>query len=125
MSPIETEYWDRIASGNFSIQSCRQCGARQAFPRAFCAHCGSTEVVWQRASGRGTVASLTTIHRAPTPEYRARGPYVIALVNLEEGVRVMAHGALDLSAGDPVLLSSHAVEERHLLWADSANRRPE
>ncbi len=88
-------------AGRLMIQRCEACGSAQAAARPFCARCGGA-VAWEDSAGRGRVAAVTVLHRAPTPEYRARAPYAIALVDLDEGVRVMGHAALDLAVGDAV-----------------------
>lgn len=48
----------------------------------------SAELDWVEASGRGNVHSFTVVHRAPA-DYREEVPYVVALVDLDEGVRMM------------------------------------
>jgi uncharacterized protein len=83
-------------------QSCSSCGKPQYFRRGFCASCGATELVEKRASGKGTVYATSIVMRAATPETRAHVPYNIVLVDAEEGFRMMAHGANDLSIGDRV-----------------------
>jgi uncharacterized OB-fold protein len=97
----ETADWTR---GKEAIlyQSCSACGKVQYFRRGFCAACGSTELVEQRAGGKGTVYATSVVSRAATPETRAHVPYNIVLVDTAEGFRMMAHGALDLVIGDLV-----------------------
>ncbi|HKB83526.1 MAG TPA: OB-fold domain-containing protein, partial [Burkholderiales bacterium] len=55
-----------------------------------------------QASGRGTVHARTLVARAPTEELRAHAPYLIVLVDAEEGFRLMAHGDPALQIGDRV-----------------------
>lgn len=75
-------------------------------PRYLCPHCWSTDLDWVQASGRGTVHSFTVIRRAPAQAFASRVPYVVALVDLEEGPRMMSNivgdGALDTRSGDAV-----------------------
>lgn len=56
--------------------------------------------MWQISKGIGTIYSVTHVQRAPTDAFRALAPYAIALVDLDEGVRVMAHANLNLKIGD-------------------------
>ena len=56
-----------------------------------CAACGNAELGWKDCSGKGTVFSYTVVHRAPDPAFRADVPYVIAVVELEEGARLMSN----------------------------------
>jgi uncharacterized OB-fold protein len=82
-------FWAGCAAGRFEIQCCRRCGHRQFPPRFACAACHATELDWQATSARGTVYSFTVVHRAPLDAFRADVPYVVAIVELEEGVRAM------------------------------------
>jgi uncharacterized OB-fold protein len=83
-------------------QSCAACGGLQYFRRGFCAVCGATDLIEQRASGEGVVYATSLVCRAATPETRAHIPYNIVLVDTAEGFRMMAHGDNDLAIGDPV-----------------------
>jgi uncharacterized OB-fold protein len=83
-------------------QQCQDCGRLWYFRRSFCPHCGSAHVDTKAASGRGTVYAATLVARAPSETLRALAPYRILLVDAEEGFRMMAHGAKDLTIGDPV-----------------------
>ena len=83
-------------------QSCGKCGKAQYFRRAFCAACGSSDLVEKRAGGKATVYATSIVMRAATPETRAHVPYNIVLVDTEDGFRMMAHGANDLRIGDSV-----------------------
>ncbi|MFW5678983.1 MAG: Zn-ribbon domain-containing OB-fold protein [Pseudomonadota bacterium] len=115
MQTLEAHYEAEARAGRLALRACRGCGDRQAFARPFCPACGSDEVEWLTSSGRGRVAAVTVIHRAPTPDYRERVPYAIVLVDLDEGPRVMGHGSLDLAIGQPVRAGFEAHGERHLL----------
>ena len=53
--------------------------------------CLSSEVEWVRASGRGTVYSFTVTHQNQAPGFREELPYVLAIVELEEGPRIMTN----------------------------------
>ncbi|MDX5360099.1 MAG: OB-fold domain-containing protein [Alphaproteobacteria bacterium] len=105
MRALLDRYRADAEAGRLAFQSCRACGANQAFLRPFCQACGSEDIDWRHAAGGGTVAAHSVLHRAPTPDYRAKVPYAIALVDLDEGVRVMTHADLDLSVGQRVALS--------------------
>lgn len=84
---VTQPFWDGIAEGKLRLQRCGGCGRCIFFPRAVCPHCMSAELEWVDASGRGTVHSVTVVHRAP-PGFDDV-PYPVALVDLEEGVRMM------------------------------------
>jgi uncharacterized OB-fold protein len=83
-------------------QQCGDCRRVWYFRRSFCPHCGSGRVDTRPASGRGAIYATTLVSRAPSERLRAFAPYRIVLVDAEEGFRMMAHGAQDLTIGDHV-----------------------
>ena len=85
-----------------AFQHCGACGAVWYFARGFCPRCGALGPATRQGSGRGTVYAVTTVSRAPSPELRALAPYRIALVDMEEGFRAMAHAAAGIAVGDTV-----------------------
>jgi uncharacterized OB-fold protein len=82
----EKVYHDGLKDGLFRIQRCRACAKHVFYPRVICSHCGSPELVWVTPSGNGTVYSTTVVRRKPD----AGGDLHIALIDLEEGVRMMS-----------------------------------
>ena len=111
---ITRPFWDGCAAGRFLIQHCRQCGHRQFPPRLACVNCHATGLDWQEASGRGTIYSFTIVHRAPLEAFAPDVPYVIAIVELEEGVRAMMNvrgaDAATLRIGLPVEITYEPTE---------------
>lgn len=87
------------------LSSCRSCGHAWQFPRAMCPACASTDIGQVTASGRGTVWSVTVVHRAPTPDLAVAGGYGIALVTLEEGPRIMVRAPVDTRIGETVTVA--------------------
>ena len=85
---VSIPFWEGIADGVLRVQRCGACGRHVFYPRAVCPYCDASELDWVDASGRGQVHSFTVVHRAP-PDYRDEVPYVVALVELDEGVRMM------------------------------------
>jgi uncharacterized protein len=86
------------------LLTCRACGHVWQFRRALCPVCAASEIEPIESKGGGTVWSVTTVHRAPTPELDRSGGYGICLVTLDEGARVMARAPADLSIGERVTL---------------------
>lgn len=86
---LTAPFWEAAARGELTIQRCRACGAHQFYPRPFCLACDSTELVWVTAAGTGTVYSMTTVRIQVSPEFEP--PYVVAIVQLDEGPRVMTN----------------------------------
>ena len=84
-------YWTAAREGRLVVQRCQVCSNVQLYGRVQCTRCGSPEVVWEDASGRGTVYSFTVIRQQYIRPFRDMVPYVVALVDLEEGPRVMSN----------------------------------
>jgi uncharacterized OB-fold protein len=87
---VSTAYWNAAAGGELLYQECPHCGHRQFYPRGMCTACG-LETEWKPASGRGTVHTFTVIHQNLAPPFGELSPYVVAIVELEEGVRMMTN----------------------------------
>jgi uncharacterized OB-fold protein len=94
---INAEWWGATSRNVLLIQTCRTCDHRQHYPRPLCIACGSSDLGWTEAAGHGTVQSWTVIRRSPYEDLAA--PYVLALVDLAEGVRLLTH-LVDSPAGD-------------------------
>ncbi|CUW29580.1 Zn-ribbon domain-containing OB-fold protein [Streptomyces reticuli] len=82
-------YWAAAAEGRLLIRRCAACGRAHHYPREFCPHCWSEEVTWEEASGRATLYTWSAVHRNDLPPFRARVPYLAAVVDLAEGPRMM------------------------------------
>jgi len=78
-------------SSGIHIQRCHRCDRRWALRRPRCPHCGAPRPEPVEATGRGRIFTATVVHRAPDEAFAAIAPYCIALVDLDEGPRVMAH----------------------------------
>jgi uncharacterized OB-fold protein len=85
VSPEALPYWEGADAGKLMMQWCLECGSLNWFPRAFCVKCSSVRLEWREASGRGSIHSLSVVHRAMDETYEDEVPYVLAVVELEEG----------------------------------------
>jgi uncharacterized OB-fold protein len=108
-------FWDAAAKGRLLVRRCRSCGAVHHYPRTFCPGCWSDDVEWMEASGRATLYTWSTVFVNDLPPFNERLPYIAAVVDLEEGPRVMTtlvgcDGA-DLSIGMPVRVAFHPLDE--------------
>jgi len=83
-------HWQAAREGRLALPWCASC-ARYHWPvRAACPHCGGVPV-WRDASGTGTIAAWSIVRRAVNPELADATPYVIAFVELDEGVRIFTN----------------------------------
>jgi hypothetical protein len=87
--PVTLPYWESLRAHAMRLPWCPVCARAVFYPRPFCPRCGSWALEWRPASGRATLYSFTVVHRPPTREWPGPVPYVVALVDLEEGVRLM------------------------------------
>jgi uncharacterized OB-fold protein len=84
-------YWEACQRHELVIQRCAACRTLRHYPRALCPRCLSDAVEWVRASGRGTVYTFTVTHQNQAPGFRDALPYVLAYVELDEGVRLLTN----------------------------------
>jgi len=90
-TPETAPFWQGCRDHKLLLQYCTACGTHQFYPRVICANCMSEQLEWREASGRGTVETYTIVTRAVSDAYAADVPYVIALITLEEGPRMMSN----------------------------------
>jgi uncharacterized OB-fold protein len=88
--PSETTrpFWEGTRARQLRLQRCRDCGRHVFYPRPVCPFCLSEHLDWVTASGKGKVYSYTVVRRAMHPAFREDVPYVLAIVELEEGPRL-------------------------------------
>lgn len=89
-TPETKPFWDGLKEHELRIQRCLDCGQAYFYPRPFCPKCFSWNVTWFVASGKARLHTYEVIHRAP-PAFAADAPYVLAVVELEEGPRMMTN----------------------------------
>ncbi|MCP8689521.1 MaoC/PaaZ C-terminal domain-containing protein [Marinobacterium sedimentorum] len=88
MTEISRPFWQGLNDGEIRIQQCNQCEGWVFFPRRHCSHCLAHDLAWRKVDGRGTLYSYT-LTRIPTlPEFADEMPQALAVVELEQGVRI-------------------------------------
>jgi len=87
-SPISAPYWEAARRHELRIQRCVICRQHVFYPRLNCPACGSQQLDWVIASGRGTIYTYTIARRPTHPSFAGRTPLVIAIVELDEGPRM-------------------------------------
>ena len=81
-------YWEKARAHELWLMRCDDCQRTYFYPRSICPHCFSRNTRWVQSSGRGTLYAFAIAHRPPTPAFQDRVPYVAAMVELEDGVRL-------------------------------------
>lgn len=117
--PVPTEisqpFWDACREGRLIMPHCEDCGEKSFYPVRLCPHCGSARLSWAEVSGRGRIHSATTLMRASAPVFAEAVPYVVALIELEEGPIMMSNivgpGRLEARIDDAVAVQFETVGE--------------
>jgi uncharacterized OB-fold protein len=111
-------FWEGTAARELRIQRCEDCGALRHPPGPLCTACGSASRGYVVAAGRGEVHSYVVHHHPPVPGRTP--PYVVALVDLPEGVRILGEvvdAGPDLGVGTVVGLVWHDAGDDAVLPA--------
>lgn len=88
--PETKAYWAAARRHELTLPYCPECRAFHYYPRAACPHCLSGALEWRRVSGRGRLHTFTVVHRGPK-DFPLGTPYVLAIVELDEGPRLMTN----------------------------------
>lgn len=88
-TPETAEYWAAAARGELRMPYCPACQKYVFYPREACPGCWSTDLTWRTLSGRGRLFSYLISHIA-APGFEADVPYAIAIVELDEGPKLMS-----------------------------------
>ncbi len=86
--PESDFYWEKAKEHQLWLRKCNDCQKAYFYPRDICPECFSRDTTWVRASGRGTLHTFAVVHRAPASAFKEDVPYVVAMVDLEEGPRM-------------------------------------
>ena len=89
-TPESRPFWDAAKQHRLLIQACDDCGTRYFYPRPLCPACLSRRVRWIDASGRARLHTFVINHRPPRG-FPVTAPFVIGIVEIEEGPRMMSH----------------------------------
>jgi uncharacterized OB-fold protein len=90
-TPESQPFWDACRRHELVVQRCDSCGRHWFPPSNRCQHCWSPEFTWQPVSGRGRLYSFTVFRRAYAAELADQLPYVVGVVELDEGPRVITN----------------------------------
>ena len=119
-SETSEPFWEATKEQRFLIQRCDACDAAIFYPREVCPQCLSSDSLsWRESSGRGTIYAASVQEKPANPLMADRVPYVVALVELEDGIRLMSNvincEPYDATVGKPVQLAWEPLSDgRHL-----------
>jgi uncharacterized OB-fold protein len=90
--PDSAPFWAGCREHRLMLRKCAACGAVRYPPGPYCPHCRSPRSEWIQSAGRGSVFSwIVVTHPVPMDVYAGDVPYVVALVALDEGVRMASN----------------------------------
>ncbi len=95
VDPESAPYWSALKENRLILKHCRDCGRHHFYPRALCPHCHSDALEWSDARGTGSIYSFTVARRPAGPAFKADSPYVVAVIDLDEGARMMTNIVTD------------------------------
>ncbi len=112
-TPTEQPFYDACAQHQLILQHCQSCEHVLFYPRTHCDQCHSEQLVWREASGQGSIASFTVVRRSVSANFEV--PYIIALIDLAEGPRMMSQ---IIEAEPEALAVGLAVSVDFALWPE-------
>jgi uncharacterized OB-fold protein len=114
-SKVSTPFWEATREKRLVLQHCSACAKAIWFPRVLCPHCSGSDLRWRDATGRGTVYAVSVQYRPGSPQLKDRVPYAVALIDLDEGVRMMSNVIVDdaesVAVGDSVEAAWEALSD--------------
>jgi uncharacterized OB-fold protein len=84
-------WWEAAQRHELYIQKCRDCGDLRFHPRALCTNCMSSNAEWIKCKGSGRIYTFTVTNQNGASGFRDSLPYVLAWVQLDEGVKLMTN----------------------------------
>jgi uncharacterized OB-fold protein len=90
-APESAPYWEAAKAHRLMLPRCHACGQFWFPPSQRCPHCLSSDFGWEDVSGRGRIYSFVVFHRVYHPAFESDVPYVVAIVELDEGPRLLTN----------------------------------
>ena len=95
IDPSSRPFWEAAKAHRLAIQRCEDCGAYIFYPRTICTTCSSDQLAWTESSGEGLVYSYTISYRPAGAGFKEDVPYVVAIIELKEGPRLLSNIVTD------------------------------
>lgn len=103
---LNRPFYEGLAAGELRLQRCTSCGLLRYPIASICPDCLGRDAVWEKLSGRATVYSTVVFHQVYDPAFADQVPYNVAIVELDEGPRLMSNvigvDPASVVVGDPV-----------------------
>jgi len=88
---LSRPFWNGARQSEIKVQRCRACGHMEHPPRVQCTACWSDALEWINSAQEGVVYSYTVCHWPTMPEFKSDAPYIVAIVQLPEGIRLSSN----------------------------------
>ncbi len=97
--PVTQPFWDSLKAHEMKIQRCNDTGKFFFYPRGMSPFTLSDNISWETVSGKGTLHAYTIVYNQRAPGFADEVPYVVAMIDLDEGARMMTNlvGVEDVS----------------------------
>ena len=115
-SDAAAPFWEATKQRRYLVQWCDACATPIFYPRDVCPRCLSADsLMWREAKGTGTVHAVSVQHRPANPTMADKVPYAVALVDLDEDIRVMSNvvnsDPSSVKVGDAVTLTWEPLDD--------------
>ena len=89
--PDSRPFWEATKNHEIRYQVCDECSGVVFYPRSRCTHCLSLKLSWHISRGEGTIYTFSVIRQSRHPAFKDKAPYAVAMVDLDEGVRLLTN----------------------------------
>ena len=112
-------FWDATKDKRFLVQWCVDCRQPVFYPREVCPSCMGSDLEWRESTGRGVLYAVTVEYKPQNPAMAERAPYAVALVDLDDGIRMLSNVVgcppEEITVGMPVQVTWEELSDgRHL-----------
>jgi uncharacterized OB-fold protein len=90
-SPESRNFWEGAKDKRLMLPRCNICGQFWFPPSQRCRHCLAADFEWRESAGAGRIYSFVVYHRVYHPAFEGEVPYVVAIVELDEGPRLLTN----------------------------------
>ena len=91
ITTLSRVFWDGCRDGKLLYQHCKDCGEVIFFPKYLCPNCMSHNLEWLESKGKGKIDTFTVTYNFAPPAFMTEVPYCVAIIELEEGYRMMSN----------------------------------
>jgi len=91
LTKLSKAFYEGCKENKLLYQQCKDCGEVVFFPKELCSNCMSHNLEWLESRGKGKLYTFTVTYAGAPPAFTADGPYVLAIIEMDEGFRLMSN----------------------------------